>query len=118
MQVALADTKFYDLHSLSHAEDDNIQDSDEEALEDHERTTHSNIVQSDLVLQEGVDVYIVEAKSKKRIKLSLGQDNVTCAVCGQRGAIHMATGTLHNDCNCQIPNVVMCMDLESDSLAI
>lgn len=72
-----------------HAE---AQDSDEEAL-----MQQPNIVQSDLVLQEGVDVYIVEAKSKKRIKLSLGQDNVVCAVCGQNG------GSLRSTSNCCHP---------------
>lgn len=67
-------------------EEAGARDSDEEALSEDQRATQPNIVQSDLVLQEGVDVYIVEAKSKKRIKLSLGQDNVVCAVCGQNGA--------------------------------
>lgn len=71
---------------------ENAHYSDEEAVE--QERIQSNIVQSDLVLQEGVDVYIVEAKSKKRIKLSLGQDSVVCAVCGQTGVLilHVLAG--------------------------
>jgi hypothetical protein len=64
-------------------------DSDEEGLAELEdrRSSRHNIQATDL--PTGQEIFIVEAKSKKRIKLFLGnkgQDNVICAVCGQKGA--------------------------------
>jgi Zinc knuckle len=72
---------------LSFAEDNVDADSDEEGIQELRQTQQAqrgNITSAEMP-QEG-DIIITEAKSKKRITISLkNRDSIVCAVCGQTG---------------------------------
>eukprot|EP00892_Ulva_mutabilis_P011938 jgi/Ulvmu1/9116/UM005_0211.1 len=87
----------------SRRDDEQGTDSDEEALQ----RDQSSIVATQISSQHNIqasqlqqeDVIITEAKSKKKIKLSIStRDSVVCAVCGQTGHTAGFVGAVYVDC--------------------
>ena len=95
------------MYTCCRADDDNDEDSDEEAVRNMQQTRQAqqqqqqqrrgNITSADMS-QEG-DIVITEAKSKKRITISLqNRDSIVCAVCGQTGHTAGFIGAVYVDC--------------------
>lgn len=87
--------------SAVHPAEEDGADSDEEGLQQNQSglaLAHSqHNIQASQLPEE--DVIITEAKSKKKIKLSIStRDSVVCAVCGQTGHTAGFIGAVYVDC--------------------